>query len=114
MDDRSLKAQLRQANALGLSQTVIISEEEVRTGSMILRDILRGEQTQLPLEKAILQLTKTEHKTASVRNSGRDVSQSLTLPLRREGDLTVMYCSNNILRIIRSILYINDTYGGIK
>lgn len=57
MDDRSLKAQLRQANALGLSQAIIIGEEEVRTGSVILRDMAKGEQIQLPLEKAILQLT---------------------------------------------------------
>jgi len=57
MDDRSLKAQLRQANTLGLSQAIIIGEEEVRTGSVILRDMAKGEQIQLPLEKAILQLT---------------------------------------------------------
>ena len=56
MDDRSLKAQLRQANALGVYQAIIIGEEEVRTGSVILRDMAKGEQTQLPLEKAILQL----------------------------------------------------------
>lgn len=57
VDDRSLKAQLRQANALGFSQAIIIGEEEVRTGSVILRDMVKGEQIQLPLEKAILQLT---------------------------------------------------------
>ena len=57
MDDRSLKSQLRQANTLGLSQAIIIGEEEVRTGSVILRDMAKGEQVQLPLEEAILQLT---------------------------------------------------------
>ena len=57
MDDRSLKSQLRQANTLGLSQAIIIGEEEVRSGSVILRDMAKGEQIQLPLEKAILQLT---------------------------------------------------------
>jgi hypothetical protein len=36
MDDRGLKAQLRHANALGLSRTIIIGEEEVRSGSVIL------------------------------------------------------------------------------
>jgi len=57
MDDRSLKSQLRQANTLGLSQAIIIGEEEVRSGSVILRDMAKGEQIQLPLEEAILQLT---------------------------------------------------------
>ena len=57
MDDRSLKSQLRQANTLGLSQAIIIGEEEVRSGSVILRDMAKGEQVQLPLEEAILQLT---------------------------------------------------------
>ncbi len=57
MDDRSLKSQLRQANTLGLSQAIIIGEEEVRSGSVILRDMVKGEQIQLPLEEAILQLT---------------------------------------------------------
>jgi hypothetical protein len=35
MDDTRLEARLRQANALGLSQTIIIGEEEVSTGSMM-------------------------------------------------------------------------------
>jgi len=45
MDDRGLKAQLRQANALGLSQAIIIGKEEVRTGSVILRAMGRGADT---------------------------------------------------------------------
>jgi histidyl-tRNA synthetase len=42
--DRSLKAQLRQANNLGLPYTVIIGEEELRTGTASLRDMATAEQ----------------------------------------------------------------------
>jgi histidyl-tRNA synthetase len=56
VDDRSLKAQLKQANALGFTQAVIIGEEELRTGSVVLRDMAQGEQAQLSLEEAIRKL----------------------------------------------------------
>jgi histidyl-tRNA synthetase len=42
--DRSLKAQLRQANNLGVSFAVIIGEEELRAGSTSLRDMATAEQ----------------------------------------------------------------------
>ena len=42
--DRSLKAQLRQANNLGLPYAVIIGEEELRTGTASLRDMATAEQ----------------------------------------------------------------------
>ena len=41
---RSLKAQLRQADALGATHAVIIGEEELRNGTVVLRDMVRGEQ----------------------------------------------------------------------
>lgn len=56
VDDRSLKAQLKQANAQGFSHAVIIGEEELRTGSVVLRDMAQGEQTQLSLDEAIRKL----------------------------------------------------------
>ena len=42
--DRSLKAQLRQANSLGSNYVVIIGEEEVRSGTVTLRNMIAGEQ----------------------------------------------------------------------
>ncbi len=51
--DRSLKAQLRQANNLGVPHTVIIGDEELRNGIASLRDMATAEQktvktTELP------------------------------------------------------------------
>jgi len=46
---RSLKAQLRQADTLDVSYTVIIGEEEVRTGTVILRDMTTSEQKTIPV-----------------------------------------------------------------
>lgn len=42
--DRSLKAQLRQANTFGIPHTIIIGEEEVKAGMVVLRDMEKGEQ----------------------------------------------------------------------
>jgi len=50
---KSLKAQLKQANALGVPQTIIIGEEEIKRGSVVLRNMVKGEQAQFPLEEAI-------------------------------------------------------------
>ncbi|HUT96589.1 MAG TPA: histidine--tRNA ligase [Dehalococcoidales bacterium] len=44
MGDKSLKAQLRQANSLGVRYAVIIGEEEVRAGTVMLRDMASAEQ----------------------------------------------------------------------
>ena len=44
MGDKSLKAQLRQANGLGVRYAVIIGEEEVRAGTVTLRDMASAEQ----------------------------------------------------------------------
>ena len=50
---KSLKAQLRQANNLSVHQTVIIGDQEIKTGTVILRDMANARQesvllTQLP------------------------------------------------------------------
>ena len=42
--DRSLKAQLRQANSLGSDYVAIIGEEEVKSGTITLRNMITGEQ----------------------------------------------------------------------
>ena len=46
---RSLKAQLRQSNTLGAGYTVIIGEQEVNTGTVILRDMTTSEQKTIPI-----------------------------------------------------------------
>ncbi len=56
VDGRSLKAQLKQANALGHSHTLVIGEEELRTGSVLLRDMARGEQLLCRPEEAMARL----------------------------------------------------------
>jgi histidyl-tRNA synthetase len=44
LGDKSLKAQLRQANSLGVRYAVIIGEEEVEAGMVVLRDMVSAEQ----------------------------------------------------------------------
>jgi histidyl-tRNA synthetase len=51
LGDKSLKAQLRQANNLGASQTVIIGEEELASGTVIVRDMASAEQKTVPISK---------------------------------------------------------------
>jgi histidyl-tRNA synthetase len=48
LGDKSLKAQLRQANSLGAPYAVIIGEEELKTGTVILRDMTSAEQKAIP------------------------------------------------------------------
>ena len=48
LGNRSLKAQLRQANALKMPKAVIIGEEEVRTQTVVLRDMTTSHQKTIP------------------------------------------------------------------
>jgi len=48
MGNKSLKAQLRLANNLGTSYTVIIGDQEVKTGTVLLRDMTTSEQKTVP------------------------------------------------------------------
>ena len=48
---KSLKAQLRQANALDTHHAVIIGEQEVKTGTVILRDMTTAQQQTIPLDE---------------------------------------------------------------
>ena len=47
LGDKSLKAQLRHANGLGVRYAVIIGEEEVKAGTAVLRDMASAEQKSL-------------------------------------------------------------------
>lgn len=51
-ENRSLKAQMRQANALGANYTIIIGEDELNDGKVILRDMSGGEQQKLTFDEA--------------------------------------------------------------
>jgi len=51
LNERSLKAQLKQANVLGVRYTVIIGEDEVKSKSVVLRNMAKGEQQAVPIDK---------------------------------------------------------------
>jgi histidyl-tRNA synthetase len=46
---KSLKAQMRQANSLGVRYTVIIGDEEVKAGTVTLRDMTQAKQETIPI-----------------------------------------------------------------
>ncbi len=56
--DRRLKAQLKQANSTGTRHAVIIGEDELRGGTVVLRDMDKGEQETIPLDKVAEVLSK--------------------------------------------------------
>jgi histidyl-tRNA synthetase len=47
--DKSLRAQMRQANSLGIAYAIILGEEEVRNHNAMLRDMVSGGQRTIPL-----------------------------------------------------------------
>jgi histidyl-tRNA synthetase len=51
LGSKSLKAQLRQANTFGVRYAVIIGEQEVKTGTVILRDMTTAQQKTIPLNQ---------------------------------------------------------------
>jgi len=56
--DRSLKAQLRQASSLGVRYTLIIGDDEIKSGSVIVRDMVKGEQQTVPQDTIVTKLSK--------------------------------------------------------
>ena len=54
--NRSLKAQMRQANAIGASYTIIIGEDELKDGVVMLRDMSGGEQQRLAFKEVLNRL----------------------------------------------------------
>jgi len=56
--DKSLKAQLRQANSTALRHVIIIGEKELKTGTVILRDMARAEQKSVTLSELPARLKK--------------------------------------------------------
>jgi histidyl-tRNA synthetase len=58
LGDKSLKAQLKQANSLALPQALIIGENELKKSVAVLRDMARGEQVEIPLQQVPARLKK--------------------------------------------------------
>lgn len=48
--NRSLKAQMREANKIGVPQVVIIGDEEIRSQKVIIKNMQNGQQTEIPLQ----------------------------------------------------------------
>ena len=55
--NRSLKAQMRQANTLGATHTIIIGEDELKDGLVMLRDMSDGEQKRLKFDEVLEKLS---------------------------------------------------------
>ena len=55
--DRSLKAQLRQANSFGVGWTVIIGDEELKAGTVVLRKMTTSEQETVPVAELAARLS---------------------------------------------------------
>ena len=54
---RALRGQMRQANALGVTATLIIGDDEVRDGTVVVRDMSTSSQETLPIEQFLLHAT---------------------------------------------------------
>lgn len=72
---RSLKSQLRQANTLGAACAIIIGEDELRDGLIVLKDMASGGQERLPPAEAIQRL-KRAGAVRPIRLPGADRGQS--------------------------------------
>jgi histidyl-tRNA synthetase len=57
-EGKSLKARLRQANALGVRFTVIIGEDEVKAGTATLRDMAGARQESVPFSELVKRLQR--------------------------------------------------------
>ncbi len=55
---RSLKAQMKYAGKLGVSYTIIAGEEELKRGSVVMRDMTAGEQKEIALSDVINAIKK--------------------------------------------------------
>ena len=51
--DRSLKAQLRQANRAGATLAIIVGDEEIARGQLVLRDMRQAMQEEIPASDAV-------------------------------------------------------------
>ncbi len=59
LNERSLKAQLRAADRLGARRVVIVGDDELKSGTVLLKNMLDGTQRPVPIEQIISQLATT-------------------------------------------------------
>ena len=59
---RSMRAQMRQANASGAAQTLILGESELEKGVISCRSMATGEQTEIPMDDILDHLAVHENK----------------------------------------------------
>jgi histidyl-tRNA synthetase len=55
---KSLKAQMRQANASGADQAFIFGDDEIKNGKVVYRDMVEGEQWEVSVDEVIALLTQ--------------------------------------------------------
>ena len=53
MENKSLKSQMKRANKLGSKYVLMIGENEIGRGSVILRNMETKEQTEIPIKTVI-------------------------------------------------------------
>jgi histidyl-tRNA synthetase len=58
LGEASLKSQMRLADKFESRYTLLLGQMEVKSGSIILRDMAAGKQKQIPFEQAIPEVTK--------------------------------------------------------
>jgi histidyl-tRNA synthetase len=56
--NKSLKSQMRQANASGAEFAFIFGEDEVRNGVVTYRDLVEGEQWEVSMDEVVNLLTQ--------------------------------------------------------
>lgn len=62
--NRSLKAQMREANRLGVARVLIVGSDELARGVATMKDMHSGEQSELPLKNVLNHFTKSESDAA--------------------------------------------------
>jgi histidyl-tRNA synthetase len=60
--DKSLKAQMKQANRLGVGQVLIVGESELKAGTVVLRNMNTKTQSEIPVDAIVATLIATFSK----------------------------------------------------
>jgi histidyl-tRNA synthetase len=61
---RSLRSQLRYANSMGIPYALILGEDEMKRGSVMLRDMAQGEQQEVPIHGVAEELNNQTNRDA--------------------------------------------------
>ena len=64
-DNRSMKAQMKLANRSAATHAVIVGDEEVAAGTVIVKPMAGGEQQTIPRAELIARLQRTTRETQS-------------------------------------------------